>query len=813
MRIRSLFLLLLVTAGISAQTSSDIQLALQKLNVLGSVLYIAAHPDDENTAVIATFSKGRKYRSAYLSLTRGDGGQNLIGSEKGAEIGMIRTQELLEARKLDGGEQFFTRAIDFGYSKSAEESFNFWGRESILADVVWVIRKFRPDVIITRFPPDGYGGHGHHTASALLAREAFFAAADPAKFPEQLRWVQPWQTKRLFWNSWRPGQAEREKLLKVNTGEFNPLLGESYAEIAARARSMHKSQGFGVTASRGERFDYFDLVEGEAAPEDIFDGIDTSWGRIPGGKKIGELIGAVQDSFISIHPETSLPALVSIYKEMKNLSPEPYVELKKRELRELVKMCAGLWLEAISDDYAVAPGDSIGINVGIVNRSGSSIRLHSIAFPQLDIQRTSDKLLPPNQPLEEHFVAGIPENMPISQPYWLEQEPSIGLFAVDEQNNIGLAENSPSPRAEVTISLEGELFTYQVPVRYRWRDRVDGEMYRPLEVRPRVTLNLDNGVLVFPNDKSRRVLVKIQSTAHASSGEVMLQAPPGWRVDPASRSFSLAGKYAETTVTFQVTPPAQASIGGLHAVATINGKTFGRSLVEIKYPHIKNLAYFPPARTKVVRLNITIPERTIGYVEGSGDDIPELLRTLGYSVALLSDDDLESADLSRFDTIITGIRAYNTRKRLVYAQPRLLEYVRNGGTLLVQYNVTAGLLTEQIGPFPFSISHDRVSVEKAPMTILAPQHPLLNVPNKILASDFDGWVQERGLYFPNKWDEKYETLLSSHDPGETDKESAILYAKYGKGIFIYTGLSWFRQLPAGVPGAYRLFVNLISAEQ
>ncbi len=791
--------------------AGELETALEKLNVLGSVLYVGAHPDDENTAVLAYFSKGRKCRTAYLSLTRGDGGQNLIGPEKGAEIGIIRTQELLSARRIDGAEQFFTRAIDFGYTKTAAETFEFWGKEDALADMVWVIRKFRPDVIITRFTADNSGGHGHHTASAILLNEAFTAAADPGRFPEQLKEVQPWRTERLFWNSWRPGQPEAVNLPRIDTGEFNPPLGKSYSEMAAESRSQHKSQGFGSAGRRGNQFEYFQLLAGSPAATDVFEGIDTSWNRVPGGQKVGAALAHVLGSIDLRHPSKALPALLAVYAELGKLDDTRWVPLKKRELLRVIQSCAGLWMEAVADDFSAAPGDDVKISAAVINRSDFPLTLHSMGIPGLADDTVVDRPLENGVPWTSEKKVGLPKGFPISQPFWLRDPPGKGLFAIKQQDLVGPAENPPSIQAKIIVTAGGELLEFLVPVVFRWTDRVAGELYRPFEVRPRATIKLEDKVLIFTGNIPKKIKVRITSQSPHVTGELRLKGTDKWRITPPAFPFSLAGKYEEKEFVFEVSPPASADEAELAADAVVGGETLDRDLVDIAYPHIKRQVYFPASRVKVVKLNVKTAGSKIGYIMGAGDEVAEGLRSLGYNVVLLDDEMLENAELSQFDAIVTGIRAYNTRERLKVDQPRLLRYVETGGTLVVQYNVSRGLLTPAIGPFPLTIGQDRVSVETAPVTFLEPGHPLLNFPNKISQEDFEGWVQERGLYFASQWDGKYQAVISCHDPGEADLKGGLLFARHGKGVFIYTGYAWFRQLPEGVPGAYRLMANLVSA--
>lgn len=814
---RAIFILLFFLAlnSIASQTTqiknaAEFQLALQKLNVLGSVLYVGAHPDDENTGLMAYFSKERKYRTAYLSLTRGDGGQNLIGAEKGVEIGIIRTQELLEARKIDGGEQFFTRAVDFGYSKSAEESMDFWKRDSVFADVVFVIRKFRPDVIITRFPADGNGGHGHHTASALLTIEAFKAAADPNVFPEQIRYVKPWQAKRLFWNSWRPGQDEIKGLLSLDVGAYNPLLGKAYNEIAAESRSMHKSQGFGSTPNRGPRIEYFQLISGEPARSDIFEGINSSWNRISNGSRTGEQITNVLKSFNPSDPSASLDKLVEIYREINKLQENEWIHLKKQELLELIKYSAGLWMEASASDYAAAPGDEIKITTTLISRGTDKLKVEKIEFP--DVEPGSDLNVFPgqNQPYVKESNIHLPQDFPVSQPYWLRETGSEGLFRITDQSELALAQNPPAVYANISAALNGESISFTIPVIYKWNDRVEGELKKPFYIYPKITADISEKVAVFNGKETKELQVKLKSFTPQTTGELHIHAGNGWQAEPSSIPFSFDKKYDEQTFTVKVTSPRQSGSSVLSAELNIENDKWNKSLVEISHKHIEPQVYFPESKTRLVKLDINKPEARIGYIMGSGDEIPGSLANLGYEVTLLTDVLLEKGDLSKFDAIIAGIRAYNTRERLTYAQPRLLKYVENGGTFIVQYNVASDLHAD-IGPYPLKLGRDRVSVEQSPVEFISPDHQLLNFPNKITADDFSGWVQERGLYFAQDWDPRYEAMLSSSDPGEQKQNGGMLFARYGKGAFIYSGYSWFRQLPAGVQGAYRIFVNMISA--
>lgn len=825
----SLTALFLLPLAVLAQprpvmNAAETELALKKLSVLGSALYVGAHPDDENTAMLAYLSRGRLVRAAYLSVTRGDGGQNLIGTEQGELLGLLRTEELLAARRIDGAEQFFTRAIDFGFSKNPEEALRIWGHEEVLADVVWAIRRFRPDVIITRFPTSGAGGHGHHTASAILAEEAFAAAADPARFPEQLRDTKVWQARRLLWNYFgKPPEtaaADAPRIISLDLGAYNPLLGKSYTEIAALSRSMHKSQGFGSAERRGTAVNYLQLIKGDAPRSDMFDGIDTSWRRIAGGEAVGALLEEAARTFRTENPSASLPLLLRAYAAIQRLQTnDPLVATKRAELLEVVRACAGLWIEAVAGDFYVTPGGDLRANVTLVNRSDYPLRLENIELPYGTPAKAVGAELKNNQPLQTEVVLSVPEGSDYNQPYWMVTVPDKGRYSVARQHLIGLPENPPPLAVTLNISAReqntGEQvpLVFQTPILFRWTDRVRGEQYRPVEIVPPVSINFEEGIYVFPEQKTKTVRLLLKSnSAQPVSGRLHLDVTGGWGALPDEIPVNLKNKGDELTATFTVSPPVNPSATKLSvAFYTPPGNTLTRSLVTIEHEHIPIQTLFPHAQANAVRLDLQKRGQRIAYIMGSGDEVPQALRQVGYEVALLSDEDLDKTNFKNFDAVVTGVRAYNTRPRLRQQQRRLLEYVEGGGTLVVQYN-TDDLNIPDLGPYPFKLSrNDRVTVEEAPVKFLLPEHPLLQTPNRITAADFDNWVQERGLQFPGEWDARYETLFSMNDPGESEKRGSTLVARYGRGTYIYTSLAWFRQLPAGVPGAYRLFVNMISA--
>lgn len=794
---------------------AGIRLALEKLNVAGSALYVAAHPDDENTAALTWLSSGRKVRTAYLSVTRGDGGQNLIGSDVGERLGVIRTQELIAARRIDGAEQFFTRAVDFGFSKNSDETLAIWGRDRILADVVWVIRRFRPDVIVTRFSPEVSGsGHGHHTASAILAEEAFAAAADPARFPDQLAHVKPWQAKRLVWNVGRFGGAGPDTTpgrLSVDLGEYNPLLARSYTEIAGESRSMHKSQGFGAAERRGTWTNSFEHRAGARAAADLFEGVNLTWSRFPGGARLTPILARALKEFRPERPQAIVPILFEAEAILARLGDDPLIEKKRDELRHVIRSCAGLWLEAVALAPAASPGSRVRVVASALNRSDLEVQVSGVAVSGSERRAKSPAAsLAFNVPATDTFSVAIPAGARTTEPYWLRTRSDIGAFSVAEQALIGTPENVPAYSATFDLRVAGKPLQVTVPVVYRWVDPVMGERHRAFEIVPPATLRFDHGVYLFAGDRPRALRVTVQSADVPVSGAVSLTLPSGWTSSPERVPVRLRAGEADTTVTFTVTPGAGPAAAAVGATIELESGRHGARLVRLDYPHVPVQTLLPPAEARLVRTDLRIAGRAAGYVMGSGDQGAEALEEMGYEVAMLDDDDLEHADLSRYDVIVVGVRAYNTRPRLRVLNRRLLDYVAAGGRMVVQYQTAEQSLQDRLGPFPFRISRERVTVEEAPVTMPKPDHPVLVSPNRIGDADFAGWVQERGLYFASPWDERYEAPLSSHDPGEPARDGGLIVARHGRGTFLYTGYAFFRQLPAGVPGAWRLFANLVS---
>ncbi|KXX71331.1 PIG-L family deacetylase [Flammeovirga sp. SJP92] len=826
MKIRVLFLAItfFYTHLLSAQTPVDGQPNVSKiiqeinhLNTLGSVMYFAAHPDDENQRVIGYFARAKGFETAYTALTRGDGGQNLIGKEIREELGILRTQELIEARKVDGGQQFFSRANDFGYSKNPEETLSVWDKDQVLADAVWNIRKFRPDIIVTRFSPDRGGRtHGHHTTSAIIAVEAFSLAADPTVFPEQLKYVQVWQPKRIFWNtnSWffrgKGEKFEKDKYLGVDTGEYIPVLGQSVGEIAMAARSKHKCQGFGAALHRGENIEYFKLLKGDNADKDPMEGVDTSWGRVKDSGALQEAIKTLQKNFNPTQPASALPYLIKVKKELGKLDQtNHWVIVKTKKVDQLLLECSGIWLEALTPESIVAQGDSLTVNISSLVRTSSKVTIESIKVGDLE-ERNPSSILTENKILKEEISVKIPENFEVSQPYWLKEKATKGMYVVNDQKMIGLPEKFAEIPVTIALNIEGVTVHKALNIYQKRVYPAKGERYIPLKIVPPVALTLDQSVWIFGDNNSKEVTVSILSNTVQFDGTLKLNTPKGWKIEPQQIQVSLSDKGQKKEVKFTITPPKKDSEGELQALIESSGKTYNQGLINIDYDHIYRQVYLKPSTAKIIKLNIDKGNANkIAYLMGAGDAVPESLEAAGYSVDILSHEQIKASTLKSYDALIIGIRAYNVLENMRYLQPEILKYAEEGGTVIVQYNTSFRLKVDQVGPYPLKLSRDRITVEESPVSFLTEKHKTLNSPNKITDHDFDNWVQERGLYYPNEWGDEYTAVLKMQDPNQDPVDGALLVADYGKGAFIYSGISWFRELPAGVSGAYRLFANLL----
>jgi LmbE family N-acetylglucosaminyl deacetylase len=806
----------------ASYSSAEIYLQLKKLKVLGSVLYMAAHPDDENTRLLAWLAKERLYRTGYLSLTRGDGGQNLIGDEQGIDLGLIRTQELLAARRIDGAEQFFSRAFDFGFSKSTEEALQKWGKEKILGDAVWVIRRFQPDVIITRFPEDSRAGHGHHSASAVIAHEAYRAAADPNRFPEQFKYgVKPWKAKRIMWNTFSFGNTNTTSndQLKIEVGDYNAMLGKSYGEIAADSRSQHKSQGFGVPGSRGAQLEYFSFTEGEPAQTDLMDGVNTGWARVEGGAVIESMIDNMLKQYLVARPDSLVSQLVKLHSAVKALKDNYWKTQKLEEIQHLIEMCSGLFMEATTGNELAVQGDSMRVNISLNNRSGFPITLNRISLDVMDT--TISKTLERNRNFNLSKSFYVFSSKPVSQPYWLEQKMSDGSFTVNDQLSIGKPQNNASYEVKFELTIDQQSFTFIKPVMYKHTDPVKGELYQPLVVVPPATVTTDPSIVIFRKGAQKQTAeVAIDVTANKIFKNYTAKISKRLTYDNSTQtdtSFNLLpGLQKQYLFNVDNTMLRNKDQDFVQAFVELkNGKEEQPAylnLNSIRYDHIPHIHYFYQDAIKVLNMDLKTVGKKIGYIEGAGDKVTIALHQMGYEVTVLKEKDLTPFVLKQFDAVITGIRAYNVHDYLETKYAVLMDYVQNGGNLIVQYNTSnfISAVSNNIGPYPFAISRNRVTDENAKVNFALPNHAVLNYPNKITATDFEGWIQERGIYFADKPDTKYEMPLSMADPNEDAQTGSLIIANYGKGTFVYTGLVFFRELPAGVPGAYRLLANIIA---
>lgn len=796
-----------------AQTSSDIYQRIKKLDVIGSVLYFAAHPDDENTTLISYLSLEKQYRTGYLALTRGDGGQNLIGSEQGVDLGLIRTRELLAARGIDGGEQFFSRAYDFGFSKSADETLRIWNKDQVLEDAVFVIRKFKPDVIICRFPADSRAGHGHHIASAMIAREAYDAAADPTKYPDQVKLFGTWKAKRLLWNTANFGTTNTtsEDQLKLDVGGYNPILGKSYGEISAESRSQHKSQGFGVPRTRGKEMEYFITLAGDSAKKDLMDGVKKTWSEVKYAKGISMYIDTALLKFDWNNPSASISDLKNIRTQIKAMPESFNRSLKLKEVDKLILDCSGFWAECYVASARFAQGDSIEVKVQMINRSDLSVKV--LPFANVNKDSLSDGILSKND--LKTYIIKVAGPKSISQPYWLENQHSRGMYILNDLSQTGKPWNDPALSINFTVNVNGELFSISRPVMYKHTDPVKGELYDPLAISPKITANTTEQVLLFADSKAKKLIVRFNywgAVADTFKIVAKFSGDKRWIVSPTDTTLIFNKKGEEKELSFIIYPNGENAIpDSLTFLATDRiGTEKLKSTKDINYDHIPPINWYPDLTIGLRYIPMQLNTHKVAYIKGAGDLVPAYLRQLGYDVEELTSKDILLRDISNFDVIITGIRAYNKDDRMPFIQEKLMNYVKNGGIYFVQYNVNGANLPSDLGPYPFEVGRNRVTEEDAVVTFLDPQNILLNTPNKITQDDFKGWIQERGIYFVEKADPSYKKLFLMNDSGEPANDGSIIISNYGKGRYIYSGLVFFREIPAGVSGAIRLFVNLIS---
>ncbi len=816
----------LISLNLSAQPAKpnavDIYQQIEKLNFLGSVMYIAAHPDDENTRLISYFSNHVNARTSYLSLTRGDGGQNLIGPELREMLGVIRTQELIGARKIDGGEQFFTRANDFGYSKNPDETLNIWNKDQVRPAMVLPIRRFRPDIIINRFDSRTPGStHGHHTASAMLSLEASDLAGNPEKYSDQLANVKTWSPKRNFFNTswWFYGsrekfeKADKSKLYNVETGVYFPSFGKSNQEIAALSRSSHRSQGFGTTGTRGGETEFIELVRGDAPSDrkNLFDGIDTSWSRVRGGKEIGDKISLILREYDFKNPSQSVNELLTVYRMIQKLEDKHWKTIKSAAVRDIIAAACGLYLEAVAQTPDATPGSKITVSTEAINRSNIKMTLESVeTFPRSEnyVEKAD---LAYNLAENDSFEIVLPETLNYSEPYWLRQKSDNGMYRVDDVSLIGTPENRRDVKAVFNIRIDDVILSFERHVVYKYNDDAKGEMYEPFDIVPDVSLSFADRVTVFTQSKrSKKISVRVRSAKESVSGTLKLEIPSEWKSMPASIPFSIQRKGEEQTFEFEVTAPSGVSEATVKVLAQIGNRTFDKEKVEIRYDHIPKQLVLLPAEARFLKPDLRIRDENIAYIMGAGDEVDKAIIQMGYPLIHLQPEQITKEKLAEFDVVVCGVRTYNKVSEMAVKQPLLLDFVSNGKTLIVQYNTLDELTSKDLSPYSLKISRDRVTDENAEVRFLAPNHKILNSPNKITSKDFEGWKQEIGLYFPNQWDPAFTPILSANDKGEDPKNGALLVAKYGKGHYIYTGLSFFRQLPEGVTGAFRLLANMIS---
>ncbi|WP_194850609.1 PIG-L family deacetylase [Nonlabens antarcticus] len=801
-------------------SSSEIYHKIEKLGFLGSALFIAAHPDDENTKLIGWLDNKKMARTAYLSLTRGDGGQNLVGPQLREQLGMIRTQELLEARNIDGGEQFFTRANDFGYSKDPEETLEIWDRNEVLSDVVQVIRKFQPDIIINRFDHRTAGEtHGHHTSSAILSVEAFDLVNDKNAFPAQLKYVDTWKPERLFFNTswWFYGsedafaKADKTNLLELEDGDYLNYSGYSIGEIAALSRSRHQSQGFGSSGSRGSSTEYLEFLKGTRPTDksDPFSGINTTWTRVDDGKKVLAQLEKVQSAYDFKNPSSSLKGLLELRNEIDTLNSGYWKSIKRAEVDGIVEDIIGLYAKAYVSQAYATPGESVKLNVEIANR----------ALDQLDFQlnnnaavsfKESKGSLTKNKSITITGTLKIAEDAKATNPYYLEEEGTVGMYTVNDPNLIGLPEANAAFQVPLILNFGNQKIEMSLPVIYKTTDRVRGEVYEPFMVVPAVSISIENPVYVFSDDESKTINVTIKAYKDIKGLKIYGSVPDDWENQIVERIPKDLQKGQQTTEHFYITAPYGSSQGELDIVARIDDQKFTSEVILIDYNHIPNQQLVKAASAKIVNPGLTNFAQTVAYINGAGDEVAQAIEAIGSKVFKFEPSEVP-ADLSKYDAVVVGIRAFNVEpEAMANLQNRFDAYVKNGGTLIMQYNTDRGIPNDALGPLSITLSRKRVTDENAAVTFLNPEHKVLQSPNKITENDFKGWVQERGLYFPEKWDAAFTPILGMNDKGEAQTKGSLLVAPYGKGHVVYTGLSLFRELPAGVSGAYKLLANMIS---
>lgn len=794
---------------------------LQRLSEPRRVLVIGAHPDDEDTELLALAAQAYGARAAYLSLSRGEGGQNLIGEELGEALGLLRSRELLAARATDGAEQFFTRAYDFGFSKTLEETLRFWPADTLLKDAVRVVRRFRPHVIVSVFSGTPRDGHGQHQAAGLTAQRVFDAAGDSSKFPELAReeGLLPWQPLRLY-------QSTRfdttGTTVRLQTGVLDPRTGRSYHQIAMASRSLHRSQDMGQLQRLGPAQARIGLIKDRvgtgnpASPGDLFAGIERrpSWlATLADSLRTSASPGRMADAARALATALARPGA----------SPDAVDSITRSELERAVAVAAGIEIDALASAEELAAGDRVDLALLVYNGGGFPARVDSgaVAAPlgwRLEALEGAPATLAPGTLDTLRFRVTVPADARLSQPYFLERPRRGELYdwSAAPPAVRGRPFEPPLLTARAAVTVLGTSIMLAREVSYRMNDQAIGEIRRPLRVVPLVDVRLDPEVVVWPADEGSTRSFSVTLTSHARgavSGDVRLVAD-GWP-SPAPVAFTLERAGDSRAVTLDLARPQGATRAAVtvSAVArTSQPLEFREHTLTVEYPHVRPTPYVRDASATVRVEPVALPRMgRLGYVRGASDRVPEALQQIGLPVVLLSPQELAEGDLSRFDAIVVGSRAYETDSALVRHNQRLLAYAERGGLVIVQYQQYP-FVQGRFAPYPLSIArpHDRVTDETAPVTLLVPAHPVFTTPNRITAGDWEGWPQERGLYFAHTWDAAYTPLLETNDPGEAPLQGGLLVARVGSGTYVYTGLAFFRALPAGVPGAYRLFLNLLS---
>ncbi|MGZ8538460.1 MAG: PIG-L family deacetylase, partial [Flavisolibacter sp.] len=684
--------------------------------------------------------------------------------------------------------------------------FTKWDKEKILSDVVWVIRKFQPDVIVTRFPTTGEGGHGHHTASAILAVEAFTAAADANRFPEQLKYVQPWQVKKVLWNSFNfNNPTPPTDAFKLDVGGYNPILGKSYGEIAAESRSQHKSQGFGATRSRGEVFEYFKSLAGSTVNNDLFEDVNTTWQRINGGDKIDLMVNAIIASFDFMQPQKSVGQLMQLYKTLNAYPAHYWKEQKLKEIKDLIEAASGVWVEAFTNQYYAVQGDSLRINFVVNDRLGAGFRLNTVGFEDFDSAFNTN--LAKNRNLIFNKTILVLPTKEITQPYWLKNKMAEGYYNVSDQTLIGQPDVQASFHVTYNLMVNGESLSFIKPLRYKFTDQVKGELYQPVVILPKYTIEIPRQSTIVRTAADWKEEFSYVAQKNLNNTKLYRDAD---LVVNDSLSLNKGGRRLYNKTMDQKQAAVQTKNGEVsYTYFEEPRKITAKQLHTIRYDHIPNINYFTEAVARFVPLEIKTAGKRIGYIVGAGDKLPESLEQMGYEVTLLTDKELARNNLKQFDAIISGVRAFNTNEWMNKYYDKLMNYVKEGGNYIVQYS-QANNIRSKMGPYPFNLVSKRISDENAAVTFLKPDHQVLNFPNKITQEDFKGWIQERSLYHAGNIDSNYTTIFRMNDPGENHDDGSLIITKYGKGFFTYTGLAFFRELPAGVPGAYRLMANIIA---